>query len=150
LVAAQRPRVRGGLKRQWELNQATIQGGVPPSVLEACSRLDLERHRRNQFPVGAFFDSIDKRRHHGQKPTSEKLLAVAEVGKELLYEAICTADDDDNEEFFVQAYECWGPLVDTLLQECDREVSQLVYGIAPANSVRRIVPGHGNSPGENG
>jgi hypothetical protein len=108
-------------KRQRELDQAVIEKGVPPSVVEACAWLDLERHQRNQFPVGAFFDSIDKRRHNGQKASVEKLFVVAEAGKELLYEAICTADEDDNEEFFVRAYEYWGPLVDTVLQECDRE-----------------------------
>jgi hypothetical protein len=108
-------------KRQRELDQTVIETGVPPSVLEACARLDLERHQRNQFPVGAFFDLIDPRRHNGQKASVEQLMMVAEIGTELFYEAIGAADEDDNEEFFVRAYEHWGPLVDTVLQECDRE-----------------------------
>jgi hypothetical protein len=66
------------------VDQAVIEKGFPPSVLEACARFDLERHQRNQFPVGAFFDSIDKRRHNDQKTNAEKLFVVAEVGKELL------------------------------------------------------------------
>lgn len=108
------------VERQRELHEAAIDRGLPPDVLEACARFDLDRHRRNQFPVGAFFDSIDADRHGGRKPTAEKLFVVAEVGKDLLYDAICTADEDDNAKFFVHAYEHWGPLVDAVLQECDR------------------------------
>lgn len=105
---------------QQERDQAAIEGGIPPAVLEACAHLDRERHQRNQFPIGAFFDSIDMRGRPGKKACTEKLFVAAEVGKELLHEAICTADEDDNVEFFVQAYEAWGPLVDTVLEECDR------------------------------
>ena len=47
-------------------------------------------------------------------------MVVAEIGTELFYEAICAGDEDDNEEFFVRAYEHWGPPVDAVLQECDR------------------------------
>jgi hypothetical protein len=93
---------------------------IPPHILAMCSRFDEDRHKRNQFPVGAFFDWI-RQRPDGQKPSAEKLLVVAEAGQELLYEAICTADEDDDEEFFVEAYGYWGPLVDAVLEECDRE-----------------------------
>ena len=109
------------VERQRELHEAAIDRGLPPHLLEACARLDLDRHRRNQFPVGAFFDSIDERRLNGQKASTEKLFVVAEVGRDLLYEAISTADEDDDEEFFLNAYESWGPLVDTVLEECGRE-----------------------------
>lgn len=94
---------------------------LPTDVQEILAYFDRERHERDQFPVGAFFDSIDADRHGGRKPTAEKLLVVAEVGKDLLYGAICTGDEDDNAEFFVHAYERWGPLVDRVLQECDRD-----------------------------
>lgn len=119
------------IKRQRELE--SLEEALPPSVVEACARFDSERHQRDQFPVGAYFDSIDKRRHDGRRATAEKLFVVAEVGKELLYEAICAADEDDNEEFFVQAYECWGPLVDTVLQECDRESALTASGDTARN-----------------
>ena len=95
---------------------------LPAGIQEMVDQLDRDRHQRNQFPVGAFFDSIDPDRQGGRKPTAEKLFVVAEVGKDLLYEAICTADDDDDTQFFVDAYEHWGPLVDIVLQECDRGV----------------------------
>jgi hypothetical protein len=55
-------------------------------------------------------------------------MMVAEIGTELFYAAICAADEDDNEELFVRAYEHWGPLVDTVLQECDREVRNSFTG----------------------
>jgi hypothetical protein len=95
------------------------ESNLPSEVQERVAQLNRERHERDQFPVGAFFDSIDADRHGGRKPIGEKLFVVAEVGRDLLYDAICTADADDNAEFFVRAYECWGPLVDTVLQECD-------------------------------
>jgi hypothetical protein len=115
--------------RQRELDQALPDDRrLPPEIMECCAQYDLERHQRNQFPVGAFFDSIDPQRHNGQKASVERLMVVAEIGKELLYEAVCTADEDDNEEFFVRAYETWGPLVDTVLQECDREHRHTVTG----------------------
>ncbi len=34
---------------------------------------------------------------------TEDLMRAAEIGKYLLYEAVCTADDEDNAEFFVAA-----------------------------------------------
>lgn len=102
--------------RQRELEQ---ESNLPSDVLALLHEHIRDRHQRDRFPVGAFFDSIAADRHGGTKPTMEKLMAVAEVGKDLLYTAICTADDDDNAEFFVEAYSCWGPLVDAVLAECD-------------------------------
>ncbi|OBB07098.1 hypothetical protein A5668_01410 [Mycolicibacterium fortuitum] len=98
--------------------EADQHSNLPPDVQEILADFNRKRHERDQFPVGAFFDSVDADRHGGRKPTAEQLLVVAEVGKDLLYDAICTADVDDNAEFFVDAYEYWGPLVDTVLQEC--------------------------------
>lgn len=95
--------------------------GLPSHVQELFYEFDRNRHQRDQFPLGAFFESIDADRHGGTKPAADKLMVVAEAGQELLYAAICTADDDDNAEFFVKAYSYWGPLVDTVLQECDRD-----------------------------
>jgi hypothetical protein len=63
--------------------------------------------RACSHPVGAFFDLIDPRRHHGQKASVEQLMVVAEIGTELFYEAICAGDEDDNEEFFVRACGHW-------------------------------------------
>jgi hypothetical protein len=107
---------------------------LPADIQQMVDQLDRARHERDQFPVGVFFDSIDADRHGGIKPTAEKLFVVAEIGKDLLYEAICTADEDDNAEFFVHAYEHWGPLVDTVLEECD-------CGARDADSGRCIHPG---------
>ena len=46
---------------------------------------------------------------------------VAEIGKQLFYGAICTADALDNAEFFVGAHENWAAVVDAVLRECDRD-----------------------------
>jgi hypothetical protein len=104
-----------------ELDQTVIETDLRPSVREMLAQLTLERHQRNQFPVGAYFDLIDSRRHDGQQASVEQLMMVAEIGADLFFAAICVADDNDNEELFVEAYEHWGPLIDTVLQECDRE-----------------------------
>lgn len=104
-------------KHRDEFDQGVADSGVLPDVLEMCAGYDQNLHDRNQFPVGAFFDSIDE--HGGRKPTAERLFVVAEVGADLFYTALCTPDNDDNKEFFVQAYDRWGALVDTALQECD-------------------------------
>jgi hypothetical protein len=39
--------------------------------------------------------------------TAKDLMKAAEIGELLFYEAICTADDQDNVEFFEEVY---GPL----------------------------------------
>ena len=78
-------------KHRDEFDQGVVDSGVLPDVLEMCARYDQNLHDRNQFPVGA----------------------------DLFYTALCTPDNDDNKEFFVQAYDRWGALVDTALQECD-------------------------------
>ena len=36
-------------------------------------------------------------------------MKVAEIGKVLFYDAICTADEQDNAGFFAEAYSHWGP-----------------------------------------
>jgi hypothetical protein len=116
-------------KRQRELHQAVPDDRrLSPEMIEWCAQYELGRHRRNQFPVGAFFDSIDPQRQNGQNASLEQLMVVAEIGQELLYEAVCTADEDDNEEFFVWAYETGGPLVDAVLQECDRNYRDTLTG----------------------
>jgi hypothetical protein len=111
--------------------ESDLESNLPSDVQEMVAQLNRERHERDQFPVGAFFDSIDADRHGGRKPTAEKLFVVAEVGKDLLYDVICTADEEDNAEFFIHAYENWGPLVDTVLQECD-------CGFRDADTGRRL------------
>ena len=92
------------------------ESGLPLPILDLIAEHDLDRHQRNQFPVGAFFDMIDSQRHGGAKATAEQLVVVAEVGADLFYAAICTADDEDTAEFFIEAYERWGELVDTALE----------------------------------
>ena len=92
---------------------------------EWIERYDRQLHERNQFPVGAFFDMIDAQRHNGHKATADRLFVVAEVGAELFIHAIHVADEDDNAQFFIDAYERWGELVDTVIQEyslADRDV----------------------------
>jgi hypothetical protein len=55
-------------------------------------------------------------------------MKVAEIGKDLFFGAICTADEEDNAEFFAEAYSYWGPVVDAVLQECDLPYRNTITG----------------------
>jgi hypothetical protein len=59
-------------------------------------------------------------------------MRVAEIGKELFFQAILTADALDNPQFFVTAYENWAAVVDAVLRECDREDRDVWTGQARA------------------
>jgi hypothetical protein len=59
---------------------------------------------------------------------TEDLMKATEIGRRLLVEAICTADDQDNVEFFAAAYGFYGPLIDTVLREYDREDRDTLTG----------------------
>ena len=79
----------------------------------------MSEQERNNYTVGELLDSIDGILN--PNITAEELMKVAEIGKLLFYEAICTADEEDNAEFFAEAYGYWGPVVDAVLQECGRD-----------------------------
>jgi hypothetical protein len=87
-------------------------------LMEAFDRQErAEQQARNKLTVGELFNSIND---HLVAKTPD-LLRVAEIGTYLLIEAICSADDQDNTEFFVQAHESAGPVIDAVLEECGRD-----------------------------
>jgi hypothetical protein len=87
----------------------------------------MSEQERNQYTVGELIDAIDRK-----FADTRDLMRLAEIGKYMLYEAVCTADDQDNLEFFVEAYSFYGPLIDTVLQECGRENRDALTGRARA------------------
>jgi hypothetical protein len=94
-----------------------------PEMMEYFNRFqeqfDEEDRERRKFLVGELLDSIDGVLN--LNITTEDLMRVAEIGKQLFYGAICTADALDNAEFFVGVYENWAAVVDAVLRECDRD-----------------------------
>lgn len=87
-------------------------------LTEAFARQTQDAEQeRNKLTVGELFHSIND---HLVAKTSD-LLRVAAIGHYLLVEAICSADGQDNIEFFVHAYESAGPVIDTILEECGRD-----------------------------
>jgi hypothetical protein len=86
------------------------------SLLEPFEREDQER---NKLTIGELLDSISKVLN--LNITSDDLMRVAEIGKLLLYEAICVADEENDADFFVRAYGNWGPVADAVLEECVRD-----------------------------
>jgi hypothetical protein len=86
------------------------------NLSELLAKADQQEQVRNKLTVGELLDAIDQTLN--PDVTTNKLLAVAEIGKTLLYSAICIADEQDNPEFFEEAYGFWGPLVDAVLEEC--------------------------------
>ena len=85
-------------------------------LMKPFEQQDQERNKRT---IGELLDSIEGILNPNF--TTEELMKVAEIGKLLFYEAICTADEEDNAEFFAEVYGCWGPVVDAVLQECGRD-----------------------------
>ena len=86
-------------------------------LTEAFDRQERDKDQeRDKLTVGELFNSIND---HLVAKTPD-LLRVAEIGKYLLIEAICSADEQDNAEFFVEAYESAGPVIDAVLEECGR------------------------------
>ena len=92
---------------------------MPPlEVDELAAGWELFRHQRNQLPVGVFLESvIPQVMNHAI--TTNQLGVVAEIGHDLLYAAICAADEQDVAEFFETAFGHWGPLITAAIAECD-------------------------------
>ena len=80
---------------------------------------------RHQHTVGGLVDAID----HRYAKTAD-LMKLAEIGKYMLYEAVCTADEQDNAEFFAEAFSFYGPLITAVLEECGREHRDTLTGAA--------------------
>jgi hypothetical protein len=59
--------------------------------------------------------------------TADEWMKDLEDAKELLYDTICGADDQDNTEFFVRAYELMGEVVDVVLMECGRSAYRNIH-----------------------
>ncbi len=76
-----------------------------------------EARGRNKLTMGELFDSIND----DVVAKTPDLLRAAEIGRYLLFGAICSADEQDNTEFFVQAYESAGPVIDAVLEDCYRD-----------------------------
>ena len=91
--------------------------------MEPFEQRDQERKK---LTVGELFDSID--RILNLNITAEELMKVAEIGKDLFFGAICTADEEDNAEFFAEAYSYWGPVVDAVLEDCYRDYRDTTTG----------------------
>jgi hypothetical protein len=94
-----------------------------PETMEYLNRFkedcDREDQERNKLTVGELLDSISCILN--LNITAKDLMKVAEIGKLLFDEAICTADDQDNVEFFDEVYGHCEWAVAAVLQECGRE-----------------------------
>jgi hypothetical protein len=101
-----------------------------PETMEYLNRFqeyfDREDQERNKLTVGELLDSISCILN--LNITAKDLTKVAKIGELLFSEAICTADDQDNAEFFEEAYCAWGPVVNALLHECGRECRDPLTG----------------------
>jgi hypothetical protein len=80
----------------------------------------MREQERNNYTVGELLDAINDR----MIAKTKDLMKATEIGRGLLAGAICTADDQDNAAFFAAAYSFYGPLIDTVLEECDRDVTR--------------------------
>ena len=98
--------------------------GLPQETQEHWRRMDdhidaVEARERQELDRYTITTALWLASEKVVAPT-EDLLKVLEWGKKLVLEAICTADDQNNAEFFVTAYEEWGAVIDAVLEDCDR------------------------------
>jgi hypothetical protein len=117
---------REELNRKCEERERAKDDGFvfPERLKEWEAEHDWGEHIRRRFPVGAFFDNVEEDR----RPGPEDFMRTAETGADLFYAAICAAADKDDTEFFIKAYERWGELVDTALQECSLQNRDAMTG----------------------
>jgi hypothetical protein len=106
---------------------------LPEKLKEWEAKYDFGEHMRRRFPVGAFHDAIGNGKPDSPPAPAFQLMNAAKTGQQLLCSAIALADDQDNAEFFIEAYENWGPLVDAVLEMCDREYRDSRTGRARAS-----------------
>src|SRR5258705_11362391 len=93
-----------------------MKSDIPPGVEALIAEYDRQIEIPTQITVGVLLDSISEEHLGDRQTTSDELLRVANVGKELFYAAI--AHRDATPEVLEEAREHWGPLVDVALQEC--------------------------------
>ena len=54
---------------------------------------------------------------------------VAEIGHDLLYAAVCAADEQDDVDIFETAFGHWDPLITSATEECDLQDRCTMCGI---------------------
>lgn len=96
--------------------------------IEYMERLseDLDRHdakEREEYDRLTITAAIDLVNDHAVAHT-EDLLKVARIGQMLFSQAVYTADEQDNTEFFVKAFEEWPDEVTQLMEKM-----QLSFGV---------------------
>ena len=69
----------------------------------------MELEERHRLTVGELAEPVDV--SSPQVTRTADLMKLAEIGKYLFCEAVWPADDQDNAEFFTEAFSFYGPLV---------------------------------------
>lgn len=83
--------------------------GMSIADREAYRVAELTAPLRNpEWREGHYNDNVDL---YLPNVATTDLVKLAEVGKWMLYEAIWLADDQDNAEFFEEAFSLYGPLI---------------------------------------
>ena len=108
------------VKKKEERNQRLIASDheLPLEVVRHMAEYELGLHHRDQVPVGAYLDSV-RPQEEDERITTNQLCVVAEIGHDLLYAAVCQADEQDDAEFFETAFSHWGELIEAAITECD-------------------------------
>ena len=91
--------------------------GMSIADREAYRVAELTAPLRNpEWREGHYNDNVDL---YLPNVATTDLVKLAEVGKWMLYEAIWLADDQDNAEFFEEAFSLYGPLISAAMQEME-------------------------------
>lgn len=107
------------------------EAGIPPEVLEAAAEYDRGIERRYQMTVGELIAAVDGTADVDRTVGEQRLLAIAEIGRELLcrtirHEAMTPALLDE-------ARELMGGIVDEVLSDWQRATS-IAAGAATSRS----------------
>lgn len=101
----------------------TIHGkvGIPSEVLAAVVEYERNIQQRNQLTVGELMAAIDGTADVDRGIAEQRLLAIAEIGKELLCRTIC--HEAMTPALLDEAREVMGGIVDEVLSEWERATS---------------------------
>ena len=89
---------------------------LPSGVLALMAEHDRSIQRRNRLTVGELFAAIDGAGNADPAIVEQRLLAIAQIGRDLLCGAICC--EGMTRSGREQAREHFGEIVDQVLREC--------------------------------
>jgi hypothetical protein len=115
--------IAGQEVRKRKNRDMTVHGKVelPSTVLALVAEHDRSIQQRNRLTVGELFAAIDGAGNPDPAMMEQRLLAIAQIGRDLLCGAICC--EGMTHSGLEQARELLGEIVDQVLRHCGFDLS---------------------------